>query len=342
MTEIIRKERIVWLDYLRLFAIYFVVVSHTPVSAEFNLPLTYIRMPFFFLCSGLMFNVQREGTFGEFLKKKARSLLIPFAAFHIISYPFWLIFDRNFGADVADAYPWYEPLPDILLGRFAIDDAPLWFLTALFCTEIIYFFIAKYLNNKQILILLPVLVVIGYLSQAYISVKLPFMLQTVAVSIIFYALGNIFQEQIFALGRKNFIWHCLSLILFGSILYFSSIYNGKIAMHINQYGNFWFFLPISFIALLASQSFAVILEHIFSRRNWIEYISRNLIIIVGLHIMVGKLLKFITLYIFNIPLSVYQDTIIPNLIFSLVSILLLVPVMMFVNRFCPKLIGKFK
>jgi fucose 4-O-acetylase-like acetyltransferase len=341
MAEIIRKERIVWLDYLRIFAIYFVVVSHTPVNAEFNLPLTYIRMPFFFLCSGLMFNIQREGTFWDFLKKKARSLLIPFATFHIISYPFWLIFDRNFGADVVDAYPWYEPLPDVLLGRFAIDDAPLWFLTALFTTEIIYFFIAKYLTYKQKLVLFPVLVIIGYLSQAFISVKLPFMLQTVAVAIVFYALGNIFKEQIFTLGKKSCILHCISLILFGSILYFASIYNGKIAMHINQYGNFWLFLPISFVALLASQSFAVILEHIFSRRSWIEYISRNLIIIVGLHIMVGKFLKFITFYIFNIPLSVYQDTILPNLVFSLVSILLLVPIMMFVNRFCPKLIGKF-
>ncbi len=341
MAEIIRKERIVWLDYLRIFAIYFVVVSHTPVNAEFNLPLTYIRMPFFFLCSGLMFNIQREGSFCNFLKKKARSLLIPFATFHIISYPFWLIFDRNFGADVVDAYPWYEPLPDVLLGRFAIDDAPLWFLTALFTTEIIYFFIAKYLTYKQKLVLFPVLVIIGYLSQAFISVKLPFMLQTVAVAIVFYALGNILKEQILSFGKKNCILHCISLILFGSILYFASIYNGKIAMHINQYGNFWLFLPISFVALLASQSFAVILEHIFSRRSWIEYISRNLIIIVGLHIMVGKFLKFITFYIFNISLSIYQDTIIPNLVFSLVSILLLVPVMMFVNRFCPKLIGKF-
>ena len=298
-------------------------------------------MPFFFLCSGLMFNIQREGSFCNFLKKKARSLLIPFATFHIISYPFWLIFDRNFGADVVDAYPWYEPLPDVLLGCFAIDDAPLWFLTALFTTEIIYFFIAKYFTNKQKIVLFPILVIIGYLSQAFISVKLPFMLQTVAVAIVFYALGNILKEQILSFGKKNCILHCISLILFGSILYFASIYNGKIAMHINQYGNFWLFLPISFVALLASQSFAVILEHIFSRRSWIEYISRNLIIIVGLHIMVGKFLKFITFYIFNIPLSIYQDTIIPNLVFSLVSILLLVPVMMFVNRFCPKLIGKF-
>ena len=47
MAEVVNKERVVWLDYLRLLAIYFVVVSHTPVNAEFNLPLTYIRMPFY-------------------------------------------------------------------------------------------------------------------------------------------------------------------------------------------------------------------------------------------------------------------------------------------------------
>ena len=40
---------------------------------------------------------QKYSSSAVFLKKKARSLLIPFATFHAISYPFWLIFDRNFG-----------------------------------------------------------------------------------------------------------------------------------------------------------------------------------------------------------------------------------------------------
>lgn len=342
MAEVVRKERVVWLDYLRLFAIYFVVVSHTPVSAEFNLPLTYIRMPFFFLCSRLMFNVQREGTFGEFLKKKARSLLIPFATFHIISYPFWLIFDRNFGADVVDAYPWYEPLPDILLGCFAIDDAPLWFLTALFATEVIYYVIAKNVDSKRLIFVLPFLIVIGYLSQKFISFELPFMLQTVAVALIFYSIGNIFKTQIFQLGEKKILWHLISFVICGVFLYFASKYNGKVAMHINQYGNFWLFLPFSVVALLFAQSLSVLIAYACQRRNWVEYISRNLIVIVGLHMMVGKFIKLITIYVFNLPLAIYQDTIFPNLIFSLVSILLLVPIMMIVNRYCPKVIGKFR
>ena len=82
------KERIIWLDYFRVLAIYFVVVSHTPVSADFNLPLTYIRMPFFFLCSGLMFNIDKEVDFIVFLKKKAHSLLIPFPSLPITIIPF--------------------------------------------------------------------------------------------------------------------------------------------------------------------------------------------------------------------------------------------------------------
>lgn len=335
------KERIIWLDYFRVLAIYFVVVSHTPVSADFNLPLTYIRMPFFFLCSGLMFNIDKEVDFIAFLKKKAHSLLIPFVTFHAISYPFWLMFDRNFGADVSNAYPWYEPLPDIFLGRFAIDDAPLWFLTALFATEIIYYLLARCFTSKYLFVLLPIMVVVGYLSQAFIDIELPFMLQTVAIALIFYGLGNIFKKQIFAFGKKHILWHLFSFVFLGIILYFASIYNGKIAMHINQYGNFWLFLPISIMALFASQSFCVIVEYILKRRNWVEYISRNLIIVVGLHIMVGKFIKLVTLYVFNLPLSIYQDAILPNLLFSLVSILLLVPVMLFVNHFCPKLIGKF-
>ena len=60
------------------------------------------------------------------------------------------------------------------------------------------------------------------------------------------------------------------------------------------------------MALFASQSFCVIVEYILKRRNWVEYISRNLIIVVGLHIMVGKFIKLVTLYVFNLPLSIIK------------------------------------
>ena len=183
---------------------------------------------------------------------------------------------------------------------------------------------------------------IGYLSQEFISVNLPLMLQTVAVALIFYAIGHIFKTQIFQLGEKKILWHLISFVFCGVFLYLASKYNGKVAMHINQYGNFWLFLPFSIVALLFAQSLSVVIASVCQRRNWVEYISRNLIVIVGLHMMVGKFIKLITIYVFNLPLAIYQDTIFPNLIFSLASILLLVPVMIFVNRYCPKVIGKFR
>ena len=342
MAEVVRKERVVWLDYLRVLTIYLVVVGHTSVCVDFNVFIYYFHMPFFFLCSGLMFNVEKEGGFTDFFKKKALSLLVPFVTFHLISYPFWLFFDRNYGADACLAYAWYEPLSDIFLGRFAIDNAPLWFLTALFATEVIYYVIAKNVDSKRLIFVLPFLIVIGYLSQKFISFELPFMLQTVAVALIFYSIGNIFKTQIFQLGEKKILWHLISFVICGVFLYFASKYNGKVAMHINQYGNFWLFLPFSVVALLFAQSLSVLIAYACQRRNWVEYISRNLIVIVGLHMMVGKFIKLITIYVFNLPLAIYQDTIFPNLIFSLASILLLVPVMIFVNRYCPKVIGKFR
>ena len=342
MAEVVRKERVVWLDYLRVLTIYLVVVGHTPICEDFNIFIYYFHMPFFFLCSGLMFDVEKEGGFAVFVKKKALSLLVPFATFHLISYPFWLVFDRNYGADADSAYVWYEPLLDIFLGRFAIDDAPLWFLTALFATEVIYYVIAKNVDSKRLVFVLPFLIVIGYLSQEFISVNLPLMLQTVAVALIFYAIGHIFKTQIFQLGEKKILWHLISFVFCGVFLYLASKYNGKVAMHINQYGNFWLFLPFSIVALLFAQSLSVLIAYACQRRNWVEYISRNLIVIVGLHMMVGKFIKLITMYVLGLPLSIYQDAVFSNLIFSLLSILLLVPVMIFVNRYCPKVIGKFR
>ena len=42
------------------------------IFEDVNLFIYYFHMPFFFLCSGLMFNVEKEGGFTDFFKKKAK------------------------------------------------------------------------------------------------------------------------------------------------------------------------------------------------------------------------------------------------------------------------------
>ena len=48
MAEVVRKERVVWLDYLRVLTIYLVVVGHTPICEDFNIFIYYFHMHFSF------------------------------------------------------------------------------------------------------------------------------------------------------------------------------------------------------------------------------------------------------------------------------------------------------
>ena len=49
-------------------------------------------MPFFFFASGLFFNPEKFETFGIFLKKKAKSLLLPYLVFSCLGILIMLVF----------------------------------------------------------------------------------------------------------------------------------------------------------------------------------------------------------------------------------------------------------
>lgn len=81
------SKRIDYIDLIKGIAIIGVVWSHTVHPQWYN--VTYINALFFFL-SGFFF---KEEPFPAFLKKKVKTLIIPFTFFYLLSYPFRIIFN---------------------------------------------------------------------------------------------------------------------------------------------------------------------------------------------------------------------------------------------------------
>lgn len=91
--------------------------------------LTILRMPLYFLLSGLFF--KRYGGFADFFIKKVNKLIIPFLFFHVLScfvYP-WLN---------KTTFEWHT-LWDFFWHEGWLPNGPLWFLLCLFWQNIIFY-----------------------------------------------------------------------------------------------------------------------------------------------------------------------------------------------------------
>lgn len=77
------QQRIEFIDLAKGICIILVVLLHIVPSA--NIPeLRFIRIPLYFILSGLFF--KDYGSFRNFLKKKVNNILIPFLFFYVVSY----------------------------------------------------------------------------------------------------------------------------------------------------------------------------------------------------------------------------------------------------------------
>lgn len=88
------KERIIWIDSLRAIAIFYVVLGHAITTfaapAVYNKYVYSFHLPLFFFVSGYLFNIERNPNFRFFLKKRVKTLLIPYFVFTFFAYIFVL------------------------------------------------------------------------------------------------------------------------------------------------------------------------------------------------------------------------------------------------------------
>ena len=143
-----------------------------------------ILMPTFFFLSGYVFKTH-EG-WGEFLRKKIKRLLIPFAFFYITtSVVIPITAHHFFGINFRSGQDWR--LIYAFLGYGDFPNIPLWFLWALFILNIIFFWLRRVFKNDYILgaVCIALCIVFGYTFQ------LPASLNKVFQSLPFFYFGNV-------------------------------------------------------------------------------------------------------------------------------------------------------
>lgn len=80
-----QAERIGWIDTLRAFAVFAIVLGHTLRNATVVYPWLYsFHVPLCVLTSGIVFHIGQKN-FVHYLREKFRTLMIPYYCFALVS-----------------------------------------------------------------------------------------------------------------------------------------------------------------------------------------------------------------------------------------------------------------
>lgn len=321
-------KRLDEIDILKSIGIILMIMGHIGFGGIFDYYIHAFHMPMFFIISGFLYKSSDLSSI-EFIKRKAKSLLIPYSVFALFHYLLWLLIQI---AKKSSEGGLLFPLKSIIC--INTEGMPiagaLWFLTALFFCECIYYFIdrIKYIKIKYLVISL--LVILGYIIPFYF--RLPFAMDISFIGVGLFEIGTLFRKKYQSYENIKIAMLCFTV---GSVITFL---NGYINMREGKYSNLLIFFIVS---VLVTCTLFYLCRYVKNRyKNSIidelMFIGRNSLVYVCLNQLVLLIPNKISIFIDNDFLLLGYKIIV--LLTSLVILHLLV---IFLNKECIKwILGK--
>lgn len=335
--------RIAWIDNCKALAISIVVLGHLESIYLVNEVLFSFAMPAFFFLSGYTFKRSASAPFIEFIRKKFRSLVIPYFGFSAILFAFWFLVRRNFGLTGQQSG---ITVPDVLLQivRGVNSESfvtPLWFLTCLFVTELFFWGLQKFIK-KQPAIWAIILVLFGFgiyywfymdiqhFSHAFWNVdQACFYLYFLSIGFAFSSRN--LAERLFCNLKRNL----------ATALVLSAVFTVAFIAR-ESTTTTWQILLLQAVMCNASLFAFITIGNAIPQNKILNFIGQNTLTILALHIIVQSLLRGTLLKAVHLNPELLQNSLGLSLLLTLVTLAALVPAILLINRFIPWLAGKRK
>lgn len=338
-------KRINWIDYTKTLCIFLVVLGHSHLPDYVKNMIYVFHIPLFFFISGMLFTFDKYPSYPSFLKKRTAQLIIPYLFFNVVTYLFWVFIGRKVGNDIQLGLHPTKQLIGIFIGNDAYHYlehcSPLWFLTCLFSVENLYYLFFRYVKVNYKIFVIALFASAGYLDYIYNPIRFPWGLNVALTMVVFYAFGSYLRTIILSSKNKSIAWWLvLSAISYAGIFLISKL-NGKVEVSVGDYQNYFYFIVGALFGISFVISICKVISLSFGDIQFIQFIGRNTIVILGFHLLAGSFIKAISFYLLKLPFSIYEITQV-SVIYSILSILFLIPVMLFINKYIPFTIGKTK
>ncbi len=339
-----KTRRLDWLDSYRGILISMVILGHIvyalPYFEIIQKMFLSMRMPAFFYISGYLFSAKYT-EFLYFFKHRFRGIIVPYFIFMLLTFLFWdsLYFISNREIMLSDQL--LAMIYGISSGVMSTA-SPLWFVLALFITEIYFFFIKNYaINDIMILIILAFLAIMGYIVNINLNFRIPWGADVALFAVGFYGLGYLTKK--YNLINKIVLSKISKLVIIVLLTSFSIYFS--LNSHISFSKAIFENIPYMYLGALSGIVALIFIAEMNTIKNnkVLQYLGRNTYIILAFH----KLPIFIIFTLFftilkvEIPTGFFYQVIFGMGYFLLVLFLMILIIEIF-NRFFPFILNKPK
>lgn len=331
-------KRIDFIDQLKAASIFLIVYGHNDYVTDFSTFLTSFRLPLFFIISGFVRKEKSSVKFNSFIKKITRRLIIPYFLLSSFLYLLWFFVGRHYGKGVE--YSVVKNFIGIFYSQGGSEymdwGIPMWFLTALFCVSLIDFFLSKTDLKLQIPLII-VLAIIGYIIYPVLRFHLFWSLDVALVVFPFYYFGGILRklqngELLTWLEKQSTIKKLGALLLIFGLHLIGAQLNEPVLFYSGSYGC----LPLMYLNGILGFAWMFLLFNMLPTHRFVTWIGRNTLPILALHLTGMSFIKAVFIFGFGQepPFGIAYNT-----LYTILQIFLLVPVIIFLNKYLPFVVG---
>lgn len=327
------KERKVWIDYAKFISIFLVVLFHTNPNLDgyiFDF-LKLLRMPAFFLIAGLLFDINKWNDFTNFFKHRFKRLIVPYFWFSLIFYVLWLAIGRDMVGESELMISRITPIKEFLMGTPNVVLAPYWFITCLFCMQILFYLLKKTIHSNIIIICIAISL---YFIIIYLGFNdLPWCLDKAIRYLPFYTLANILREKIDSQFLQN------KYILFLSTISAICLLTVDYKYDVSPYTAHLIYITSGFCIMPIYIAFCKFLALKSKNSQVIKYVGDNNIVTLALQNYIIGFIKILGMAVFSINL-LSTDYYAINVLIALLTIAISIVCALCINKYVPFIVGK--
>lgn len=317
------KQRIQWIDIARAMAMFLVFFGHLgdswfPALKPIFRAIYTFHMPLFFVLSGLFFKPTIE--FVSLLKKRARTLLIPYYVFSVfaLAAPVVKILHPSLYTSAGKSAS-VNPMQSIASIIFAQGNAGLWFLWSLFVASSALWITIKITRDNAYVLTATLLVYIVLdfvVKDIPFAVQLPFQIGKIFEATAYVGFGYLLARLCNAyswdhISRTNKLFYSAMTIVLFLLLFFVSEY---LAMP-----NIVVQCVLSFLTTLAGIAMVICLSLLVPAATVISIVGKDSLVFYALNDIILKITKFFLFSVLHIPA---QTANLPmELLFGLITVI---------------------
>ncbi len=333
-----QSNRIIWVDIAKGIGILLVLIGHISQNQYISSFIYCFHMPLFFIISGYLYSDKQH-----YVKKKIKSILIPYLFFAIISFLYWYLIERNLRGQEINPL---NAFSNIWLARGGdanyIFNVALWFLPCLLTVELIFhFFIKKIKNIKILSIIMFLFSIIGYLYAQFDFIRLPFGIDIAFIAIGFYFLGYLWRQK----GEdyfKKMKWNTIKCVITACICFLIVTILSQLTTSLNMNNLQYPFYPLMYISATIGTFMVYLIAILLKENRILQYLGTNTLIIMGIHEPLKRIVIELMDRITHISAEILRTNFISIIMLTIILTIICIPFIFIIKRYLPFLIGRKK